>query len=90
MLATQTTLMLGYIKAVSVIVSGAPLRKNDYVSFYSVKELLTGDQYRERCPIGATTFTDAQLREKDNIIKYDNDLYMIGDHTNPVNPSGIG
>ena len=30
---------------VSVFVSGAPLRKNDYVSFYSVKEALTGDQY---------------------------------------------
>ena len=37
------------------------LRRNDYVSFYSVKETLTGDQYRERYPKGATKLTDAQL-----------------------------
>ena len=67
---------------VSVFITGAPLRKNEYVSFYSVKETLTGNQYRERYPIGATTLTDAQLR--DYIIKYDNDIYKIGEHTNPL------
>ena len=71
----------------SVLVAGSPLRKNDYISFCSVKEALTGDKYRERYPIGATTLTDAQLRDKDYIIKWD--LYKIGNHTNPENPSGI-
>ena len=36
-----------------------------------------------------TTLTEEQLRNKDYIIKYNNDMYMIGDHTNPKNPSGI-
>ena len=72
-----------------VFVVGAPLRQNDYDSFYSVKEALTGDQYRDRYPIGATILTDTQLWDKDYIIKYDNDLYMIGDHTDPTSPLGI-
>ena len=71
---------------VSVVVAGVPLRKNEYVSFYSEKETLTGAQYRERYPRGTTTLIDAQLRDKDYIIKYGNDMYMIGDHTNPENP----
>ena len=36
---------------VFVFVAGAPLRRNDYVSFYPVKKSLTGNQYRERYPI---------------------------------------
>ena len=70
----------------SVFLFGAPLRRNDYVSFNTVKEVLMKDQYRERYPIGATTLTDAQLRDNDCIIKYDNALYQIGDYTNPKNP----
>ena len=56
------------------------------VSFYAVKETLTGDRYCARYPIGATTLTDAQLRDKDYIIMYSHDMYLIGDHTNPLNP----
>ena len=39
--------------------------------------------------MGATVYTDAQLRDKDYIIKYDNHLYIIGDHSDPANPLGI-
>ena len=74
---------------VSVFVAGAPLRRNDYVSFYDVKEELTGDQYRARYPVGVTSLTDEYRRDKDYIIKYDNDLYLVGDHTEPLNPLGI-
>ena len=35
----------------SVFVTWAPIRMNDYVSFYSVKETLTGDQYNARYPV---------------------------------------
>ena len=82
---------LRYVESmgVSVFVAGAPLRRNDYVSLYAVKEILTGDQYRARYPKGATNLTEAQLWDKDYIIKYDNDMYMIGDHTEPQNPAGI-
>ena len=61
----------------SVFVTVASLRR-DYVSFYSVKETLTGEQYSERYPIGATTLTEAQIRDKDYIIRSHSDLYMIG------------
>ena len=90
--AIQTIAMLGRYEEtmeVSVFVAGASLRRNDYVSFYSAKEALMGDQYREQYPIGATTLTDAHLWDKDYIIKYGNDMYMIGDHTDPINPLGI-
>ena len=39
--------------------------------------------------MGATTLTEAQLRDKDYIIRYQSDLYMIGDHTTPNYPLGI-
>ena len=67
---TRTALMPRYyydtmrLWGVSVFVAGAPLRRNDFFSFYSAKETFMGDQYRERYPIGATTITDAQLRER--------------------------
>ena len=74
---------------VSVFVAGARLRKNNYVSFYSVKDTFTGDQYREYYPKGASTLSDAQIWDIDYIIKYDNDMIMIGDQTNPEDPMGI-
>ena len=61
---------------VSVSFTDAPPLRNDYVAFYSVKDVLKGDRY----PIGVTTDAVAQPRDKDCIIEYDNDLYLIGDH----------
>ena len=72
-----------------MFVTGAPLRKNDYVSFYAVKETLTGDQYNARYPVGATSLTEDQIRDKDYIIKYDSNHYIIGDHREPMNPLGV-
>ena len=40
---TRVSLRYDETMGVSVFVAGAPLRKYDYVSFYSVKETLTGD-----------------------------------------------
>ena len=74
---------------VSVFVAAAPLRRNDYASFYAVKEELTGDQYRARYPVGLSTLSEEHRRDKDYIIKYDNDLYLVGDHREPHNPLGI-
>ena len=73
---------------VSVFVAGAPLRRNNYVSFYAVKEELNGDQYRARYPVGVTALTGEHRRDKDYLIKYDSNLYMIGDHTEPKNHLG--
>ena len=74
---------------VSVFVAVAPLRRNDFVSFYAVKEELIGDQYRVRHPVGVTSFKEEYRLDKDYIIKYDSNLYMISDHTEPNNPLGI-
>ena len=60
-----------------------------FVAFYAVKGELIGDQYSARYPVGVKSLTDEHRRDKDCIIKYDNDLYMIGDHTEPKNSLGI-
>ena len=86
---TRVSLRYDETMGVPVFVAVAPLCQNEYAAFSTVKEALTGDQYRGRYPIGATTLTDEQLWDKDYIIKYDNDLYMIGDHTDPTIPLGI-
>ena len=71
----RVSLLYDQTMGVSVFVAGAPLRRNDYASFYSVKESLTGDQYRERYLRGASTLTDSELWDKGYIIKYDNDMH---------------
>ena len=63
--------------------------RNGYVSFYAVKKELTVDQYCAAYPVGVTSLTTEHRRDKDNIVKYDSNLYMIGDHTKPKNPLGI-
>ena len=85
----RVSLLYDETMGVSVFVAGAPLRRNDQVTVYSVKESLTGDQYHERYLRGASTLTNAELWDKDYIIKYDNDMHMIGDHTGRTNLMGI-
>ena len=58
------------------------------MSFYSVKKNINGSPEPRTLPIGETTLTEAQLRDKNYIIRYNNDMYVIGDHTNPKNASG--
>ena len=57
----RVSLLYDETMGVSVFVAGTPLRRNDYVSFYSVKESLTGDQFRERYLRGASTLTDCRV-----------------------------
>ena len=52
-----------------VFPEGAHLQKNDYASYYEVKEHFTGDQYRERYAVSQCNLTLKQLIGKDNSIK---------------------
>ena len=49
-------------------------------------------KYKRKRNLPAVTLTAVRNTgnpNRPNIIKYDNDMYMIGDHTDPANPLGI-
>ena len=65
---TRAQLQYSDKMGVSVFVAGAPLRRNDYGSFYAVKGELTGDQYRAQFPMGITSLTDCEISPHTTII----------------------